>query len=177
VYQPGRQVPLKVINSLKPHLSEIFMADDNNPTFQIQRVYLKDLSLEQPNSPQILLESAQPHVDINLQLGAEGVADGVYEVTVMATITTKIKDKVLFLIEAKQAGIFEIKNIPQDQLQPILGIACPGIVYPYLRAIVSDVCTRAGFPPVVLSEVNFQAMFEAQQEAAANGSAVPSKAN
>ncbi len=154
------------------------MADESNPTFQIQRVYLKDLSLEQPNSPKILLESAQPHVDINLQLGAEGVADGVYEVTVMATITTKINDKVLFLIEAKQAGIFEIRNIPQDQLQPILGIACPGIVYPYLRAIVSDVCTRAGFPPVVLSEVNFQAMFEAQQEAAAkaNGSAVPTPA-
>jgi preprotein translocase subunit SecB len=161
-----------------PHLSEIFMADETNPVFQIQRVYLKDMSLEQPNSPQILLESAQPHVDINLQLGAEGVGDGVYEVTVMATITTKVNDKVLFLIEAKQAGIFEIRNIPQDQLQPILGIACPGIVYPYLRAVVSDICTRAGFPPVVMSEVNFQAMFEAQQEAAvkANGAAAPNNA-
>jgi len=150
------------------------MADDNQqPVFNIQRIYLKDLSLEQPNSPQILLEQAQPQVDINLSLAAEPVADGVYEVAVTATVTTKVSDKVLFLVEAKQAGIFEIRNIPEDQLQPIIGIACPGIVYPYLRAIVSDVCTRAGFPPVVLSEVNFQAMFEAQRAqaaAASNGS-------
>lgn len=146
------------------------MADDNQqPVFNIQRIYLKDLSLEQPNSPQILLEQAQPQVDINLSLAAEPVADGVYEVAVTATVTTKVNDKVLFLVEAKQAGIFEIRNIPDDQLQPIIGIACPGIVYPYLRAIVSDVCTRAGFPPVVLSEVNFQAMFEAQRAQAAAG--------
>ena len=145
------------------------MADDNKqPVFQIQRVYLKDLSLEQPNSPQILLEQAQPQVDINLSLAAEPVADGIYEVAVTATVTTKVNDKVLFLVEAKQAGIFEIRNIPDDQLQPIIGIACPGIVYPYLRAVVSDVCTRAGFPPVVLSEVNFQAMFEAQRAQAAS---------
>jgi preprotein translocase subunit SecB len=155
------------------------MADNNQPVFQIQRIYVKDLSLEQPNSPQILLEQTQPQVDINLALGAESVADGIYEVTVTATVTTKVGDKTLFLVEAKQAGIFEIRNIPEDQLQPIIGIACPGIVYPYLRAIVSDVCTRAGFPPVLLSEVNFQAMYEAQraqaaQAVAANGSAATS---
>jgi len=152
------------------------MADDtdNAPLFSIQRIYLKDLSLEQPNSPQILLEQGQPQVEINLTLGAEPIADGMYEVTVMATVTTKINDKTLFLVEAKQGGIFEIRNIPDEQLRQILGIACPGIVYPYLRAIVSDVCTRAGFPPVVLSEVNFQAMYEAQQAQAlaqANGAA------
>jgi preprotein translocase subunit SecB len=148
------------------------MADDNtNPVFQIQRVYLKDLSLEQPNSPQILLEQAQPQVDINLALAAAPVADGIYEVSVTATVTTTVADKTLFLVEAKQAGIFEIRNIPDDQLQPIIGIACPQIVYPYLRAIVSDVCTRAGFPPVVLAEVNFQAMFEAQQQQQAAGNA------
>ena len=156
------------------------MADDNqSPVFQIQRIYLKDLSLEQPNSPQILLEQAQPQVDINLNLGAAPIADGIYEVTVTATVTTKVGDKTLFLVEANQAGIFEIRNIPQEQLQPIIGIACPGIVYPYLRAIVSDVCTRAGFPPVLLTEVNFQAMFEAQQAQAAgasNGSGVTTNA-
>ena len=143
------------------------MADETlTPVFQIQRIYLKDLSLEQPNSPQILLEQTQPQVDINLALGAEPVADGIYEVTVTATVTTKVNDKTLFLVEAKQAGIFEIRNLPEDQLQPIIGIACPGIIYPYLRAIVSDVCTRAGFPPVLLSEVNFQAMYEQQRAAA-----------
>ena len=141
------------------------MADDTNnaPLFQIQRMYLKDLSLEQPNSPQVLLEQGQPQVEINLTLGAETISEAMYEVTVMATVQTKINDKTLFLVEAKQGGIFEIRNIPEEQFKQILGIACPNIVYPYLRAIVSDVCTRAGFPPVVLSEVNFQAMYEAQQ--------------
>jgi len=156
------------------------MADDNQtPVFQIQRMYLKDLSLEQPNSPQILLEQAQPAVDIQLGLGAEAIADGVYEVAVTATVTTKVNDKVLFLVEAKQAGIFEIRNIPADQVDQIIGIACPGIVYPYLRAIVSDVCTRAGFPPVLLAEVNFQAMYEAQRAQAAqgNGSGIITSAN
>jgi preprotein translocase subunit SecB len=149
------------------------MADDANPVFQIQRMYLKDLSLEQPNSPQILLEQAQPQVDINLAMGAEQVVEGIYEVTVTATVTTKVTDKVLFLVEAKQAGIFEIRNVPADQLQGIIGVVCPQMVYPYLRAIVSDVCTRAGFPPILLTEVNFQAMFEAQaqQAGAANGGA------
>ncbi len=142
------------------------MAEPQEPTpvFNIQRMYLKDLSLEQPNSPAILLEQQQPQVDINLGISAETVADGVFEVCVTATVTTKLQDRTLFLIEAKQAGIFEIRNLPTEQMQAILGIACPGMVYPYLRAIVSDVCTRAGFPPVLLSEVNFQAMFEAQQQ-------------
>jgi preprotein translocase subunit SecB len=138
-------------------------APDTNPVFTIQRMYLKDLSLEQPNSPQILLDQQQPNVDINLAISAETVADGIYEVCVTATVTTKLAERTLFLIEAKQAGIFELRNLG-EQMQPILGIACPGMVYPYLRAIVSDVCTRAGFPPVTLSEVNFQAMFEAQQQ-------------
>ena len=148
------------------------MADEQQPVFSIQRMYLKDLSLEQPNSPQILLEQQQPQVEINLGMGAESVADGIYEVAVTATVTTKVGDKTLFLVEAKQAGIFEIRNVPDDQLQGIVGVVCPQMVYPYLRAIVSDVCTRAGFPPIVLTEVNFQAMFEAQaqqQQAAGNG--------
>ena len=156
-------------------------AEGAAPVFQIQRLYLKDLSLEQPNAPHILLEQQQPQVDINLTLSAENVTDGIFEVTVTATVTTKVGDRTLFLVEAKQAGIFEIRNIPQDQVQQIVGIACPGIVYPYLRAIVSDVCTRAGFPPILLTEVNFQAMFEAQQQqqaaAQGNGSRIITSAN
>lgn len=132
------------------------------PVFQIQRIYLKDMSLEQPNSPAILLESEQPAVDIQLGVDAQPVAEGVFEVGVTATVTTKIKDRTVFLVEAKQAGIFEIRNMPQEQLSPVLGIACPQIVYPYLRASVADIITRAGFPPVHLAEINFQAMYEAQ---------------
>ncbi len=133
------------------------------PVFQIQRVYLKDMSLEQPNSPAILLETEQPDVDIQLGVEALPAAEGVFEVSVTATVTTKIKDKTVFLVEAKQAGIFEVRNLPQDQMGPVLGIACPQIVYPYLRASVADIITRAGFPPVHLAEINFQAMYEAQQ--------------
>jgi preprotein translocase subunit SecB len=158
------------------------MAETQEPTpvFNIQRLYLKDLSLEQPNSPAILIEQQQPQVDINLAIAVETVAEGIYEVSVTATVTTKVQERTLFLIEAKQAGIFEIRNLPAEQMQGILGIACPGMVYPYLRAIVSDVCTRAGFPPVLLTEVNFQAMFEAQQQQQlaaqqGNGSQEPSR--
>lgn len=140
------------------------MSDDLQPVFQIQRVYLKDVSLEQPNSPQILVEQGQPQVDINLGVEVQPVQDGIFEVCVTGTVTAKLGERTLFLVEAKQAGIFEVRNIPEDQIQPILGIACPGIVYPYLRAVISDVITRAGFPPVHLAEVNFQAMFEAQRQ-------------
>lgn len=141
------------------------MADNDTPIFQIQRVYLKDMSLEQPNSPGILLEAEQPSVDIQLGVEASPVADGIYEVAVTATVQTKIKDKTVFLVEAKQAGIFEIRNVPEEQMGAIMRIACPQIVYPYLRSNVSDIVTRAGFPPVHLAEINFQAMFEQQQQA------------
>lgn len=140
---------------------------DQNPTFQIQRIYLKEASLEQPNSPAVLLEQEQPSVDIQLGVEANPVAEGVYEICVTATVQTKIKDKTVFLVEAKQAGIFEIRNLPADQMGPIMGIACPQIVYPYLRGNVADIIQRGGFPPVHLAEINFQAMYEQQQAQAA----------
>ena len=145
------------------------MADQQaqDPVFQIQRVYLKDLSLEQPNSPAILLEQEQPTVDLQLGVDAQPVTDGIFEITVSATVQTKIGEKTVFLVEAKQAGIFEIRNLPEDQMGAILGIACPQIVYPYLRGNVADVIQRGGFPPVHLAEINFQAMYEQQQAQAA----------
>lgn len=141
------------------------MPETPSPVFQIQRVYLKEVSLEQPNSPAILLEPEQPTVDIQLGVNASPVADGMFEVVVTATVHTKIKDKTVFLVEASQAGIFEIRNLPQEQMGPIMGIACPQIVYPYLRGNVADLIQRGGFPPVHLSEINFQAMYEQQQAA------------
>ena len=140
---------------------------DQDPVFQIQRVYLKEASLEQPNSPAILLEQEQPNVDIQLGVEATPVAEGVFEVCVTATVQTKIKDRTVFLVECRQAGIFEIRNIPEDQMGAIMGIACPQIVYPYLRGNVADIVNRAGFPPVHLAEINFQAMYEQQQAQAA----------
>ena len=143
---------------------------DQEPVFQIQRVYLKEASLEQPNSPAILLEQEQPAVDIQLGVQANPVAEGIFEVCVTATVHTKIKEKTVFLVETKQAGIFEIRNVPEEQLGQILGIACPQIVYPYLRGNVADIIQRGGFPPVHLTEINFQAMFEQQQVEAASAS-------
>ncbi|MFO1263339.1 MAG: protein-export chaperone SecB [Rhodoferax sp.] len=140
---------------------------EQTPVFQIQRVYLKEASLEQPNSPAILLEQEQPTVDIQLGVEATPVAEGVFEVGVTATVQTKIKDKTVFLVEAKQAGIFEVRNIPQEQMGAILGVGCPQIVYPYLRGNVADLIQRAGFPPVHLAEINFQGMYEQQQAQAA----------
>jgi preprotein translocase subunit SecB len=144
---------------------------DQDPVFQIQRVYLKEASLEQPNSPGILLEQEQPSVDIQLGVEASPVAEGVFEVCVTATVQTKIQDKTVFLVEAKQAGIFEIRNLAPEQLSQIMGIACPQIVYPYLRGNVADLIQRGGFPPVHLSEINFQAMYEQQQGEAAGAPA------
>ncbi len=158
------------------------MADENQqPIFQIQRVYLKDLSLEQPNSPGIFLEQEAPNIEVAVDVGAEPLAEGIFESTVTITVTAKINDKIAFLVEGKQAGIFEARNIPPEQLDPLLGIGCPNIVYPYLRANIADAITRAGFPPVHLSEINFevfyqqrlQAMAEQQQPQSSAGLVMP----
>lgn len=141
------------------------MADDKQPVFQIQRIYLKDMSLEQPNSPAIFLEQENPSIEVAVDVGAQPVAEGIIESTVTITVTAKIQNKVAFLVEGKQAGIFEVRNIPEEQLDPLLGIGCPNILYPYLRANIADIITRAGFPPVHLSEINFEVFYQQRLEA------------
>jgi preprotein translocase subunit SecB len=141
------------------------MSDENlQPVFQIQRVYLKDLSLEQPNSPGIFLEQEAPSIEVALDVGAEQLSEGIVESTVTVTVTAKIKDKIAFLVEGKQAGIFEARNIPADQLDPLLGIGCPNILYPYLRSNIADAITRAGFPPIHLTEINFEAFYQQRMQ-------------
>ncbi|MDO5668157.1 MAG: protein-export chaperone SecB [Alcaligenaceae bacterium] len=137
------------------------------PTFGMQRCYLKDLSLEMPNAPHIFLEQEQPTVDISLNIGAERLAETIYETSVRATITTKINDKVLYLVESTQAAIFEIANIPVDQLDPLIGIVCPSMIFPYLRANLADAINRTGLPAIHMAEVNFQALYEQRTEEAA----------
>ena len=127
------------------------------PNFGMQRCYLKDLSLEMPNAPHILLEQEQPSVDISLNIGAERLAETVYETTVRATITTKIKDKVLYLVEGTQAGNFEIANITEDQMDPLIGIVCPSMNFPYLRANLADAINRPGLEADGKAEVNVPA--------------------
>ena len=137
------------------------------PIFQIQRMYLKDLSLEIPGAPRIFLEQQQPAVEISLDSAQEQLSEGIHEVTVTVTVTTRIGDKVLFLVEARQGGIFEIRNIPPEQMPVVLNVVCPNVIYPYLRSNVADVIQRAGFPPIHLSEINFEALYHqklAQQQ-------------
>ncbi len=137
-------------------------------SFSLQRVYLKDLSLEMPNAPFIFLEPEGPMVEISLNVGGQRLAESVFEATVRATITTKIEDKTVYLIEATQAGIFEIANYDDEQLDPILGIVCPSMLFPYLRANVADLISRTSLPPLHLAEVNFQALYEQNAQAAAS---------
>jgi len=151
------------------------------PGFRIQRIYLKDVSLEQPNAPQILLVASEPQVQVEIDISVAPLSEGIFEVALSSTVTAKVDAKVLFLVEAKQAGIFEFSNIPVEQIDPMLGIACPTILYPYLRSNIADIISRAGFQPIHLNEINFHGMYEhrlmqAQQEAAAkDGAAAESK--
>lgn len=143
-------------------------AQDNTPVFTIEKIYVKDLSLEVPNAPQCYLERDPAEISLQMQTGAEAVGDGIFNVVLTLTVTAKIGDKTQFLVETAQAGIFQIRNVPNEELEPIVAVACPNILFPYARETVSDAVTRAGFPPVLLAPVNFEAVYRerlAQQQA------------
>lgn len=147
-------------------MSDIPQQNQNNqPQFSIEKVYVKDLSLEIPNAPQIFLERESPQIDIQLHHNSSGIEEGVFQTVLTVTVTAKVGEKTMFLVEAACAGIFVVKNIPQQEMQPVLGIACPNILYPYVREVISDVVVRAGFPPVILAPVNFEAIYQAQAQA------------
>jgi preprotein translocase subunit SecB len=136
------------------------------PIFNMDKIYVKDLSLEIPNAPRIFLEREAPQVEIQLHTASAALDAGVFEVNVTVTVTAKIGDKVMFLIEAKQAGIFTVRNLPEADMGPVLGIMCPNIIFPYLRETVSDLSVRAGFAPVLLAPINFEVLYQQQQAAA-----------
>ena len=146
-------------------------AGDNAPSFQIQRIYLKDASLEQPNAPEILLVQAEPKLEVQVDIQANQLDERNFHVTLVGTVTTRIEDKVLFLVEAQQSGIFEMANMPAEQIDPMLGIACPTILFPYLRSNIADLMSRAGFQPVHLAEINFHALYAQRLAQAACASA------
>jgi preprotein translocase subunit SecB len=123
-------------------------------------VYLKDISLEQPNAPEILLNQGEPKLEVQVDIQANQLDDVNFHVTLIGSVTTKVDEKVLFLVEAQQSGIFEIRNMPEEQMSPLLAIACPTILFPYLRANIADMISRAGFQPVHLAEINFHALYE-----------------
>ena len=135
---------------------------DTQAVYSIEKLYVKDLSLEVPNAPQIFLEREAPQVDVQLHHTSTRVDEGVYQTELTVTVTAKVGDKTMFLVEANQAGIFAIRNIAEADMTPILAIANPNILYPYAREVISDAVTRAGFPPVLLNPVNFEALYQAQ---------------
>jgi preprotein translocase subunit SecB len=139
---------------------------NTQPIFNIEKLYVKDLSLEIPHAPGIFLERENPQIDLQLQTQAGTVEEGVYEVVVTVTVTAKLpeKDKVMFLIEAKQAGIFQVRNVPADEMETVLAVLCPNILYPYLREVVSNVAVRAGFAPVLLNPINFESIYQQQKQ-------------
>jgi preprotein translocase subunit SecB len=155
------------------------MADPQQPAedaqgaaFSIDKIYIKDLSLENPGAPQTFLIQEQPQVEVGLRTRGEQVRPDVYECVLTVTLTAKVGDKTLFLVEASQAGIFTIRGIPQEQLQPMIAIGCPTVLFPYLRETLADAVTRAGFPPVHLAPINFEALYQQQLAAQAQQPAV-----
>lgn len=141
------------------------MTEQTQPVFSIEKLYVKDLSLEVPNGPKVFLERENPQVNVQLRTDANTIEEGIFEVTLTVTVSAKLpSDKTLFMIEVAQSGIFQIRNVPQGDLEPVMMIGCPNILFPYAREAVSDAVTRAGFQPVILAPVNFEALYQAQKQ-------------
>jgi preprotein translocase subunit SecB len=145
--------------------------ENKQAVFNMDKIYVKDLSLEIPHAPKIFMGRDSPQVDVQLHTQASSVDEGLFEVVVMATVTAKIGEKIMFLIEVKQAGIFQIRNVPTDELEPILAVMCPNILFPYMREVVSDVAVRGGFAPVLLNPINFDAIYQQQKQQQARAAA------
>ena len=127
--------------------------------FVIQKIYVKDVSFETPHSPQIFMEKWEPEVSLQINNNAAVLSEGVHEVTLAVTVTAKLSDKVAYLIEVQQAGIFNATGFGPSDMGAILGSYCPNILFPFVREVISDVVTKGGFPQLVLAPVNFDALY------------------
>jgi preprotein translocase subunit SecB len=130
--------------------------------FMIERIYTKDLSLENPGSPQSFQISEPPQVEVGMRTRGEKIGPDTYEYVLTLTVTATVGGKTLFLVETSQAGIFAIRGIPPDQLQPVMAINCPNVLFPYARETIADATMRAGFPPVHLAPINFEMLYQEQ---------------
>ncbi|MFZ2302049.1 MAG: protein-export chaperone SecB [Gallionella sp.] len=145
--------------------------ENKQPAFNIEKIYVKDLSLEIPHAPHIFLERESPQIDVQLSTQTETIEADVYEVMITNTVTAKVGEKVMFLIEVKQAGIFRLSNLPDEDIEPVLAVMCPNILFPYLREIVSSTTVRAGFAPVMLNPVNFDTLYQQHKQQQAQAAA------
>jgi len=135
----------------------------SGPSFLIERIYVKDLSLENPGAPQSFSMQMTPQVEVSLRSRGEQIGEGVFECVLTITVTARADGKTVFLVEAAQAGVFRISGVPLADIQPILGIHCPTVLFPYVRETIADAVTRAGFPPVHLDPINFEVLYQQQQ--------------
>ncbi len=146
---------------------------EQQPVFSIEKIYVKDLSIELPNAPQCFLERESAQIAVQMGSSGTAVGEGTFEVILTVTVTAKIGEKTQFLVEVAQAGIFLIQNVPQEDIEPIVAVACPNILFPYAREAVSDAVVRAGFPPVLLAPVNFEAIYRQRLESEQRPHEVP----
>lgn len=127
--------------------------------FAIQKIYVKDLSFESPNTPVVFTTDFQPQVNVELNTNGQSIGENVYEVVLSITVTVKQGDDTAYLVEVQQSGIFNIEGMPEDQMAGMLAVFCPSIIFPYAREAISDVVTRGGFPQLLLAPVDFNAMY------------------
>jgi preprotein translocase subunit SecB len=139
----------------------------SGPSLKIEKIYLKDLSLENPGAPQSFTTQESPQVEVSLRSRGEQIEEAVFECVLTITVTAKTGDRTLFLVEAAQAGVFRISGVPLSEVQPVLGIHCPNILFPYIRETIADAVSRAGFPPVHLDPINFEVLYQQQLAGAA----------
>lgn len=149
-------------------MSEEKAPEQQQPEFNIEKTYVKNISLELPHAPEIYLVQETPEIEMKIGVAHKTLEEGFYDCSVTATVTATLEDKrVVFLAEAEQSGIFRLKNIPEGDIELILNVTCPNILFPYLREVITDLTVRAGFPPVYMAPLNFEAMYRQQQEQAA----------
>jgi len=137
---------------------------ENAKQFAVHRIYIKDLSYEAPNAPDIFRQEWQPKHELNLNTKANKLGDDTFEVVLSVTVTTKIADKTAFIVEAHLAGLFGAKGFPEHEMGHLLGAYCPNLLFPYAREVVSDLVTKGSFPQLVLQPVNFDALFAQHQQ-------------
>lgn len=134
------------------------MTQETQPVFGIQRVYMKSASFEMPKGADVFLDQTAPAIELNLAVSSSVLADGIYEVVLRGTVASKTGDQTQYLVEVDQAGIFEIRNIPESDMQSVLEISCPSILTPYLRSQIADMLSRASLPVFHMPEMNWVAM-------------------
>ena len=154
----------KTKSTTKSKNSGTKISEDQQPGFALEKLYLKDVSVEVPNAPEVFTIREQPKISIELNNETKPLADGYYEVSLQLTVTSELNKRNAFVVDIVQAGIFTLKNIPEEGLEAVLSITCPNILFPYAREAISNFTVKAGFNPVQLQPINFEALYMQEKQ-------------